>query len=162
MKSPLKCEIGKMGILDDLLARVRYFNEGLDGGSFLSGIMERNEDEILALNTEEQLYERGITSRGVRIDSYAPYSPLTIEIKKGLGQPYDRVTLRDTGAFERSFWLDFDHEKVWVEAFDAKTEELMAKYGDDILGFTDENIGKIVRQFVFPDIMEIARKTLMI
>lgn len=56
------------------------------------------------MNAEEQLYEQGINRLGVDIMDYAPYSPVTIEIKKALGQPTNRVTLRDEGDFESSFF----------------------------------------------------------
>lgn len=56
------------------------------------------------MNAEEQLFEQGINRLGVDIMDYAPYSPLTIAIKEEKGQPTNRVTLRDTGDFEASFF----------------------------------------------------------
>ena len=64
----------------------------------------------------ERLWEQGIYSTGKPIITYAaglqfPYAYNTVfgtteyRGKKDKGQPYDRVTLRDTGAFYTSFTL---------------------------------------------------------
>lgn len=53
-------------------------------------------------NKNEQLYQ-GIDAKGVRLDSKGgSYSPFTILLKQRKGQPTNRVTLKDTGAFYRS------------------------------------------------------------
>lgn len=99
-----------MGILNDLLGRVKTFNEGLTGGTYIAEIIEQHDYEIIDMNTQNQLYEQGITATGVSIWDYAPYSEITIEYKKANGDPYDRVTLRDEGDFHRSFYLQIDNE----------------------------------------------------
>lgn len=53
------------------------------------------------LNTE-QMYE-GQLSTGAAILPH--YSANTVAIKKRKGQPYDRVTLKDTGDFYRGYHL---------------------------------------------------------
>lgn len=149
-----------MGILNDLLGRVKTFNDGLTGGTYIAEIIERNDWVIIGWNTDEQLYDKGITATGVSIMDYAPYSPTTIAIKEENGQPYDRVTLRDTGDFHHSFYLKIDNEKFEFDAEDWKTRDLLRLYGDEIMGLTDDNIQRLEKEILLPEIMETARKTL--
>ena len=63
--------------------------------------------EAVRLNTEEQLYIRGVDVHGNKLRSiYARfgkfYADRTIQIKNEKGQPTDRVTMRDTGAMYKT------------------------------------------------------------
>lgn len=149
-----------MGILNDLLGRVKTFNEGLTGGTYIAEIIERNDWQIIAWNTYDQLYDKGITATGISIWDYAPYSPITIQYKQEMGQPYDRVTLRDTGEFYQSFYLQIDNEKFAFDAEDWKTRDLLRLYGDEIMGLTDSNIQRLEDEILLPELMETAVKTL--
>lgn len=149
-----------MGILNDLLKRVNTFNEGLTGGSYIAQIIEEHDYEIIDMNTQNQLYEQGITATGVSIMDYAPYSDVTIEIKQAKGDPYDRVTLRDEGDFHRSFYLQIDNEKFTFDAEDWKTRDLLKLYGDEIMGLTQHNIEELEKGIILPLLMEYARKDL--
>lgn len=90
--------------ITDLRKRVADFNEALTSGRIIQNIIWDNEAYIVDLNAEEQLFEQGINRLGVEISDYAPYSPVTIAIKEAKGQPTNRVTLRDEGDFESSFF----------------------------------------------------------
>ena len=92
--------------IQDLRNRVATFNNGVSSGEYIQQIIWNNDAYIVDMNADEQLYEQGINRLGVDIMDYAPYSPVTIEIKKALGQPTNRVTLRDEGDFESSFFLE--------------------------------------------------------
>ena len=78
-----------MKLIDNLRQRVTEFNELLQSGRLIQSIILENEYVITDMNSEDQLYEQGINRLGVNIMDYAPYSPLTIEIKKEKGQPYN-------------------------------------------------------------------------
>lgn len=134
--------------LGNLTARLRQFNTDLV--NTMQDIILEYETVIVDMNAEEQLYEQGITSYGVSIASYAPYSELTIQIKEQKGQPTNRVTLRDEGDFEGSFFVKINPESFEVKAGDWKTEDLTRQYGDEILGLTVENINEFVNQYLFP------------
>lgn len=149
-----------MGILNDLLGRVKTFNEGLTGGTYIAEIIERNDWQIIGWNADDQLYDKGITATGVSIWDYAPYSPVTIQYKEEAGQPYDRVTLRDTGEFHHSFYLQIDNEKFTFDAEDWKTRDLLRLYGDEIMGLTDYNIQRLEDEILLPELMKTAVKTL--
>lgn len=149
-----------MGIIDNFLKRVVEFNDGLTSGEFIKSIIEENDAFIVEMNSEEQLFERGITSTGVSIADYAPYSPITVEIKQQKGQPVNRVTLRDEGDFHASFALEITNEQFEIVANDWKVRDLTLYYGDEILGLTDENIAVVARQMVYPGLMEKAKQIL--
>lgn len=150
-----------MELIEQLMDRVQTFNEGLTNGEYIQEIILDNEAFICDMNAEEQLYEQGINRLGVSIADYAPYSPYTIEIKREKGQPYNRVTLRDEGDFEGSFYIEADREKFQIKAEDWKAEHLTMKYGNQILGLTDENIGEVRHEYVYPELLEIAKDLLL-
>lgn len=146
-----------MGIIETLRQKVAKFNEGLTNGEFIQTIVLDNEAFICDMNAEEQLFEQGINRLGVKISDYAPYSPVTIELKREKGQPFDRVTLRDEGEFESSFFIEADREKFEIKASDWKTEELIKKYGSQILGLTDENKAEVIHEYIHPELLAIAK-----
>lgn len=147
-----------MKVITDLRKRVADFNEALTSGRLIQNIIWENEAYIVDMNAEEQLFEQGINRLGVEISDYAPYSPVTIEIKEAKGQPTNRVTLRDEGDFESSFFLEVGTKQFEIKASDWKTEELIKKYGRKILGLTDENIAILIWQYIYPDLMNEAKK----
>lgn len=149
-----------MGLIDDLHRRVVEFNDKLTNGVFIQNIIWENEAYIVDMNAEEQLFEQGINRLGVDISDYAPYSPYTIEIKEAKGQPTNRVTLRDEGDFESSFFLQVNDKQFEIKASDFKTEELIKKYGRQILGLTDENIASLIWEYIYPDLIAERNKLL--
>lgn len=144
--------------ITDLRKRVADFNEALTSGRIIQDIIWDNEAYIVDLNAEEQLFEQGINRLGVEISDYAPYSPVTIAIKEAKGQPTNRVTLRDEGDFESSLYLEVGDKQFEIKASDFKTEDLIKKYGCQILGLTDENISILIWKYIFPDLMDEAKK----
>lgn len=142
-----------MKILTDLRNKVAQAENNINSGKWVQQIIYDNEAYIVDLNAEEQLYEQGVNSLGVSISDYAPYSPVTIEIKKAKGQPTNRITLRDEGDFESSFFLEVGQNQFEIKASDWKTEELIKKYGRQILGLTNENIEKLIWDFIYPDLL---------
>lgn len=147
-----------MKLITDLQNRVHEFNEGLKSGFFISEILRENEAFIVNMNSELQLNDRGVNNLGVSISDYAPYHPMTIEIKKQKGQPYDRVTLHDEGDFAGSFFLEIGTDQFEIKAGDFKTLDLINKYGRQILGLTNENITQLIWDYIYPDLMEVTSK----
>lgn len=148
-----------MKLITDLRKRVIDFNNLLTTGKLIQQIILENESYIVDMNAEVQLYEQGINNLGVDIADYAPYSPLTIEIKQSKGQPTNRVTLRDEGDFESSFFLEVGNTQFEIKASDWKTEELIHRYGRQILGLTDENISVLIWQYIYPDLSKAVKNS---
>lgn len=141
-----------MKLIDNLRQRVTEFNDLLQSGRLIQSIILENEYVITDMNSEDQLYEQGVNRLGVNIMDYAPYSPLTIEIKKEKGQPYNRVTLRDEGYFEQSFYVEADTQQFTIKAADWKTEDLIQRYGRQILGLTEENKIILIWAYIYPEL----------
>lgn len=145
-----------MGLISDILGRARRLQKELDSGRWVREAVVENEAFICELNSIAQLYEKGINAAGTEIASYAPYSPVTVEIKMMKGQPYDRVTLRDTGDFYRSFYIETDSDGFYIYAGDYKTASLTkpGRYGKDIFGLTPLNQSGMVQDFILPYVLE--------
>lgn len=129
------------------------FNNEMDLN--IRNILYENEAFIIDMNATDQLYDQGINRLGVSIDSYEPYSEYTIELKKQKGQPTDRVTLHDEGDFAGSFFLDVGTDRFEIRAGDGKTQELIRKYGRQILGLTDENLKDLIWKYIYPELCRI-------
>lgn len=126
--------------------RLRRFKDQLP--ETLEDIVYEVEDVIVSAVANDQLYRRGITGKGVKIASYAPYAESTVRIKKILGQPTTRVTLRDTGDFHKNMFVVFSDEYpggFYITSSDKKTEKLVEKYGPEIFRLTDANFTRILR-----------------
>lgn len=149
-----------MKLIDSLIGRAKELDNGLNSGLYVSSIILDNEAFIVNMNSEEQLYEKGITREGVSIADYAPYHPLTIEIKKAKGQPTSRVTLMDEGDFYNSFFVEVRGDRFEIKAGDFKTEKLMMQYGAEILGLTQENIKELIWMYIYPKLQEQTKKVL--
>ena len=142
--------------LDELISRLKSFEDEIL--KVIEEVVRENDNIILNMNAENQLFQKGITRKGREIASYAPYAPLTIEIKKLKGQPTARVTLRDEGDFHKSFYIEYQSDGFQIKASDWKTEDLMLRYGEEILGLTDDNFHEFAVDYVKPALTELLKK----
>ncbi len=85
----------------------------------------RDTKETIADLNAAQLFT-GLRADGSEI--LPNYTPFTIELKKLKGQPIDRVTLRDTGAFYQAITTNITQDKVVTDSTDEKTAKLKKKY----------------------------------
>ena len=113
----------------------------------------RLKERIIQLNTQEQLYKKGIDSEGRKLKSGSfsaiindeVYAMRTIFEKELKGQPTDRVTLNDTGDFYNSFRVNATDDEIIITAKTMKQDnDLLEVWGEDILGLTDENLQEII------------------
>ena len=149
-----------MDLISELRSRVASFYDDLSSGKMMQEIILDNEGVICDMNAEDQLYEQGVNSLGVDISDYAPYSPVTVWIKEEKGQPTDRVTLRDEGDFESSFYVTASLDGFAIRASDWKAEKLIKKYGTDIMGLTEENMDSLRWDYVYFELMQRLKKEL--
>ena len=147
-----------MKSITDMRDRVTRLRDELEDGSLMRYIIGHYEDEICKMNADEQLYNRGVNAYNVPIMDYRPYTPTTAFIKDQKRQPTDRVTLRDTGAFHRSFYVEADDKGFSIMATDEKTPSLIRKYGREILGLTPENKTELTWRWVFPELLQTAKE----
>ena len=145
--------------IKNLVYRLRKFKDILD--EELKDEIMKHEDVIVQMVTQEQLYEKGIEGRGTEIMSYQPYTARTIRIKQKKGQPYDRVTLKDTGEFYNSLHVEFDNEGFYVTSTDDKAKYLLARYGKTIFRLTDENFSELLSDYIKPSLQEKLKERLL-
>jgi hypothetical protein len=105
---------------------------------------------VMDLNRDKQLYDKGIKSDGNKLPSYTRY---TKSIKKQKGQPYDRMTLRDTESFQNKFYLKIDNSKFTIDSTDKKRNKLVERFTGFIFGLTPEN-KNILAHKIAPNIIK--------
>ena len=106
--------------------------------------------EIIRLNTEDQLFDDGIRSDS---SSLPDYSDASVNI---YGKRPGPMTLKDTGAFYQSFFVKVDSSGIIINADTVKEDTDLLKYGEKILGLTEENLG-LLRQLLVMNYREFLR-----
>ena len=96
---------------------------------------------IIDLNTNEQLFEQGIDSKGDELGTYSAY---TKSIKQTKGQRTDHITLKDTGEFYKSFRVVLNGSSIQIVANPIKDDtNLFREYGIDIVGLTEDSMSVV-------------------
>lgn len=131
-----------------LIDKFKKVGEELDTGEIAKKIVRDNDNILIDMNAQDQLYAKGVNRLGVRIDEYQPYRPLTIKVKIEKRQPYDRVTLKDTGEFYDSFYVETAEDRFYIKASDEKTNWLIKKYGAEIFGLTNDSLAEFINDYV--------------
>jgi len=120
-------------------------------------VVEKNSNEIIELNTQKQLFEKGIGSDEKRLEPF-PYSNPYEKLKKRIGQPTDRITLRLEGDFYKSFQVVIGNEQFQINATDFKTKFLLKRYGQKVLGLTSSNVSEFNQMVIRPELLKEIRK----
>ncbi len=131
-----------MGTIKSLYDRVN----SLDIEQVSVNAIEETKDTIEELN-QEQMYS-GENADGGDIKPF--YTPLTQFLKQRKGQPYDRVTLLDTGEFYAGIRVEVVGDTVVTDSTDSKSQKLKAKYGESIFGLNREKKGIYVENSLRP------------
>lgn len=133
--------------------------ESLDINAIINEAIKQNEKKILKLNTDAQLFKAGISGTGARLTP--KYRPSTVARKKRKGQPYDRVTLRDTGHFHSAFFIVYEKEQITITTGTVSSsrsanlkEILMKRYGKELFGLTQLDID-LLREIIEPTIIKL-------
>lgn len=139
--------------LDDTIKRLKAF----DPQEVVAQVVADNDDVIVEMNTDDQLFARGVNRNNVAIADYAPYAGQTILFKELKNQPTDRVTLRDSGDFHNSFYIELLGDGFEIKAVDEKTEELEMKYGEEIFGLADFSVFNFAHNYIKPEMIKALR-----
>lgn len=135
-------------MISGLIDKFKKVGEELDTGEIAKKIVRDNDNILIDMNAQDQLYAKGVNRLGVRIDEYQPYRPLTIQVKIEKRQPYDRVTLKDTGEFYDSFYVETAEDRFYIKASDEKTNWLIKKCGAEIFGLTNDSLAEFINDYV--------------
>lgn len=127
--------------LRTLQNEVEYFKGNIS--QYIENAVKEKEDAVIKA-LQNQLYVRGINSKGIKIMSYMPYTETTVNIKSQKHQPTTRVTLKDTGSFYAHMHVIYEPDGFRITSDDIKTDALVDKYGPEILGLTEQNLTRIL------------------
>lgn len=113
-------------------------------------------DAIVDLNVNDQLYNRGVNPDNEKITpSYTRY---TVSKKRSKGDPYDRVTTRDTGLSHERTKATASKTEINIDTDTPYWPDLEKKYGQ-LFGLTTSNLNTIVQGFTLPNLkLEIEAK----
>jgi len=111
--------------------------------------LKRFDFVVIDYVTNKQLFQKGIDGSGKKLEGY---TRLTIRYKLQKGQPVDRTTLRDTGAFYHSFKIDIFPDSFRISSNVVYDKYLTKKYGKNILKPTNKKMNEFIRHYVMPDI----------
>ena len=136
--------------MDKLKKLLRGF-QNLNQWKLLESLLREKElrNYILDLNRIDQLFNQGIDSKGQSLGEYAASTILGTSKFKGKiekGQPTDRVTLKDTGDFYKSFNILFEEDGFEITADENidYVPKLLDTYGEDIVGLTTDNLQEAI------------------
>ena len=116
--------------------------------------------EMIADLNAEQMF-KGLRADGSEITP--GYSELTKEIKRAKGQPIDRVTLRDTGAFQASIFAKTQGLNIVIGSTDVKSGKLERKYSKakgSIFGLSGKYNAEYIRETLRPAFGVVVKKQL--
>jgi hypothetical protein len=113
------------------------------------------QDVLITLNTQDQMFTRGIDSNE---DSLGQYSEVSVSV---YGKPRGHIRLYDTGNFYESFRIEVDDTGLTIKVDDTSIydEPLTEVYGIDILGLTESNL-EILIQWILPNYLKYERERL--
>lgn len=144
-----------MKLITNLIGKLSHFRDNIN--TYMEAITMDAEDTIIDMNIS-QMYDKGEKRTGEKITP--EYAPATVQIKKKKGQPTNRVTLRDTFAFQSSIWVQYYVDSFEIKADDWKTEQLVQKYGEEILGLQDPMVKILIDNFYRPSLLNELKKQL--
>jgi len=132
----------------------------------------KEQENIVVSNGEKiadlqaiQLFS-GIDSQGeqIQLKDNGPwaygYRPYTMVRKAQKGQPYDRVTWRDTGALYRSLYTAFSSGqfRVMSRSEQGKYDEMIDRSGDEVIGLTESSRLEFAEDVLLPAFKEVLLK----
>jgi len=142
--------------IDHIIKRLESLKQDLP--EMVGELIEENAAMVEDLQTAQ--LEAGIDSEGEKITP--AYSVNTVAIKKAKGQPHDRVTLKDTGAFHRAMFLSGGQAGQFsVGNSDPKAAKLEDKYGPEIFGLTDGSKQELIDGLLRAELPERVRHKLL-
>ncbi len=135
-------------ILNELSATVERLRTSINPSIRTS--VDQNKNVIKKMQTDEQMFS-GINASGNAITP--DYAKSTINYKKRKGQPFDRVTLKDSGDFYDSIEIEARTDDFVISTQITYSVYLVAKYAE-ILGITDKNLQTFINNYTLPIIKQ--------
>jgi len=122
---------------------------------------EEVKQEIIRLNTRDQMFDKGVDSLNRSLGVYSARSVQEFGKRKG------RIQLFDEGSFYASFIVRVDRGGITISADtiktgdDGVTTDLAVRYGIDILGLTDESQHTLIIKLLIDKYVKIVRDEIL-
>ena len=149
---------------------VSDFRENLkkvDVKSLTKAAVDKTENEIVNLNREDQIFQKGIDSKGRSLFKYAPStqaifdSDPPVDTKGENKQRGTNYNLFWSGDSYYSFYAYVKGDKLYITSSQRGRRLLLKHGGDDIFGLTPENAIKANWEIIAPELNEAIRKQLL-
>ena len=119
-------------------------------------IDEEVKQDIIKLNTKDQLFDKGIDSLDKTLGNYSQTS-----VNK-YGKRPGHIQLFDEGDFYGSFVIHVTTDEIVIKADTIKEDtDLSVRYGNDILGLTNDNLDFVIREYILENYQEYIMNALM-
>ena len=114
---------------------------------------EQVQDEIIRLNTEDQLGDKGIDALDRSLGEYAPF---TVRVRSDLGLQTDHIDFKVTGEYWESWDTQVRRDVLVITVDDERYNELVNDLGfsPDHVGLTAGNWDKVIREYIKPNWVE--------
>lgn len=124
--------------------------------SDILAVVRDNDNIVIDLNTDNQLFKYGIDSLGEKLKAYrsAEYARL-----KRVLNPNGVTDLKLEGDFYKGFRVDASRFPISITSVDEKAEMLAWKYGEDIYGLTQDSL-KLLGEEILSDIQSKLKSAL--
>ena len=114
---------------------------------------------IVDLNRIDQLFETGTDANDNFLGYYSEATELLFGGRDRNKTTADHITLKDTGAFYKSFFVRIYKDGFTIVANSMKDEtDLTEVYGKDIIGLNEENLQQLIEKVKVKLIAEIRRQ----
>lgn len=125
----------KSMVLEEYATKLKTF----DLSAFIMEVLVTELKEYLKELQQEQM-DTGIDSQSKSLGEYAES---TIGIKKRKGQPYDRVTLKDTGSLYDAITTQLESGEVAFDSIVDHTKWVTKRYSEEVFGLNEKSIDKL-------------------
>lgn len=134
----------------------------LDQNKILKKIFSEDAVQVQMIDlNQDQLYSKGVDSKGESTGEYSSatiYGTVNFEGKIAKGQPYDHVTLKDSGASYDSMKVKDDNTGVEITG---EFPEAVMQGWPDAMGLTEESIGILNEEEIIPRTQEELKNKLL-
>ena len=127
---------------------------------WIESMDEQVQDEIIRLNTEDQLGDKGIDSLDQSLGDYAPF---TVRVRRYLGLQTDHIDFKVTGEYWESWDTEVRRDVLVITVNESRYDELVNDLGfsPDHVGLTIANWDKVIREYIQPNWVESVKKQLL-
>lgn len=136
----------------DINSYIKKLNDAADNmDAYIKDIVIKNQGTLLG-QIKLRLFNKSEDAYGNKL---GPLAESTKKRKKREGKRASFVTLRDSGDWYASMFIDFKDGSILVDASDWKTDLLEDIYGEGILGLSDKETELFVDSTLEPELEKL-------